>query len=116
MTTTAEFIKNAWKGETLEAMKNFIRIPSKSSAFEADWEVRGELLRAVRQAETWGHQRFPEGIFDVLQKPGIPPALYIDLPAFGGHTGRPVFFYGHFDKQPETQGWSEGLGFLFALL
>ena len=42
MTTTAEFIKNAWKGETLEAMKNFIRIPSKSSAFEADWEVRGE--------------------------------------------------------------------------
>ena len=35
MTTTAEFIKNAWKGETLEAMKNFIRIPSKSSAFEA---------------------------------------------------------------------------------
>ena len=65
MTTTAEFIKNAWKGETLEAMKNFIRIPSKSSAFEADWEVRGELLRAVRQAESWGHQRFPEGIFDV---------------------------------------------------
>lgn len=110
MTTTAEFIKNAWKGETLEAMKNFIRIPSKSSAFEADWEVRGELLRAVRQAESWGHQRFPEGIFDVLQKPCVPPALYIDLPAFGGHTGRPVFFYGHFDKQPETQGWSEGLG------
>ena len=109
MTTTAEFIKNAWKGETLEAMKNFIRIPSKSSAFEADWEVRGELLRAVRQAESWGHQRFPEGIFDVLQKPCIPPALYIDLPAFGDHTGRPVFFYGHFDKQPETQGWSEGL-------
>ena len=81
MTTTAEFIKNAWKGETLEAMKNFIRIPSKSSAFEADWEVRGELLRAVRQAESWGHQRFPEGIFDVLQKPCIPPALYIDLPS-----------------------------------
>lgn len=45
MTTTAEFIKNAWKGETLEAMKNFIRIPSKSSAFEADWEVRGERAK-----------------------------------------------------------------------
>lgn len=44
------------------------------------------------------------------RNPVFPPALYIDLPAFGGHTGRPVFFYGHFDKQPETQGWSEGLG------
>lgn len=48
MTTTAEFIKNAWKGETLEAMKNFIRIPSKSSAFEADWEVRGERVKLKR--------------------------------------------------------------------
>ena len=71
MTTTAEFIKNAWKGETLEAMKNFIRIPSKSSAFEADWEVRGELLRAVRQAESWGHQRFPEGMYS--RNPVFPP-------------------------------------------
>ena len=110
MTSTAQFIHDAWAGETLEAMKNFIRIPSKSSAFDADWESRGELLRAVRQAQTWGRERFPEGVFDVLEKPGIPPALFIDLPASGGHSGRPVFFYGHFDKQPETQGWSEGLG------
>ena len=65
MTTTAEFIKNAWKGETLEAMKNFIRIPSKSSAFEADWEVRGELLRAVRQAESsTNSQKLKDGVKD----------------------------------------------------
>ena len=110
MTTIRQFVENAWAGETLEALKNFVRIPSKSTAFDADWEKRGELLRAVTEAAAWGGEHFPEGTFDILRKPGIPPALFIDLPATGGHTGRPVFFYGHFDKQPETEGWAEGLG------
>ncbi len=52
--------------------------------------MRGELLRAVRQAESWGHQRFPEESLMYSRNP-VFPALYIDLPAFGGHTGRPVF-------------------------
>lgn len=48
-----------------------------------------------------GEKRFPSGTFEILSKPGVTPALFIDLPASNGHTGRPVFFYGHFDKQPE---------------
>lgn len=106
---TKEFIHKAWSGETLDALKDFIRLPSKSAAFDADWEAHGLLLKAVQQAANWGSQRFPLGTFDVLSRPGITPALFIDLPATGGHTGRPVFFYGHFDKQPETEGWSDGL-------
>lgn len=108
--TTQEFIRSAWRGETLDALKAFIRIPSKSSAFDADWEKHGFLLKAVEDAAAWGRERFPEGLFEVMKKPGITPALFMDLPASGGHTGRPVFVYGHFDKQPETSGWSEGLG------
>lgn len=107
---TKEFIHNAWSGETLDALKDFIRLPSKSAAFDADWEAHGLLLKAIQQAATWGTQRFPQGTFDILSRPGITPALFIDLPATGGHTGSPVFFYGHFDKQPETEGWSEDLG------
>lgn len=110
MNATHDFIQAAWQGDTLEALKRFITIPCKSSAFDADWEARGELLRAVREAAAWGAERFPQGKFQTLRKPGIPPALFMDLPAAGGHTGRPFFFYGHFDKQPETQGWDEGLG------
>lgn len=108
--TIQEYIRQAWRGETLDALKAFIRIPAKSSAFDADWERSGFLLRAIEEAARWGRERFPAGTFDVLSRPGVTPALFIDLPATGGHSGRPVFFYGHFDKQPETEGWSEGLG------
>lgn len=110
MTTTKEYIQRAWSGETLDAMKAFIRIPSKSSAFDKEWEKHGYLLKAIEDAAQWGKARFPDGTFDILSKPGVTPALFIDIPAFKGHNGRPVFFYGHFDKQPETIGWSEGLG------
>lgn len=110
MMTLKEYIHHAWAGETLDAMKAFIRIPSKSSAFDAEWEKHGFLLEAVKDAAQWGKKRFPTGTFEILSKPGVTPALFIDLPATNGHAGRPVFFYGHFDKQPETIGWSEGLG------
>lgn len=110
MATLQEFIHEAWTGSTLEGLERFIRVPAKSTAFDADWEKHGYLLQAVKEAAEWGRARFPEGVFEVLQKPGIPPALYVDIPATGGHKGRPAFFYGHLDKQPETEGWSEGLG------
>ena len=92
MTTLKEYIHHAWEGETLDAMKAFIRIPSKSSAFDAEWEKHGFLLEAVKDAAQWGKKRFPSGTFEILSKPGVTPALFIDLPASDGHTGRPVFF------------------------
>lgn len=105
-----EFIHDAWRGDTLEALKAFIRLPSKSASFDEDWDRNGWLLKDVREAAAWGAGRFPSGTFEILNRPGITPALFIDLPATRGHSGRPVFFYGHFDKQPETEGWSAGLG------
>ncbi|MDO5530417.1 M20/M25/M40 family metallo-hydrolase [Sutterella sp.] len=110
MTTATEFIRDAWKGETLEALKEFIRIPSKSQSFDSNWEANGYLRAALEQAAAWGAKRFPAGTFDIISKPGIAPALFIDLPATGGHDGRPFFLYGHLDKQPETEGWREGFG------
>lgn len=90
--TLKEYIHHAWAGETLDAMKAFIRIPSKSSAFDAEWEKHGFLLEAVKDAAQWGKKRFPTGTFEILSKPGVTPALFIDLPATNGHAGRPVFF------------------------
>lgn len=104
-----EFIQAAWSGETLEALSAFVRIPSKSTAFDSEWEKHGYLLQALKEAATWGKERFANGRFEILQHKGCPPALFIDIPATNSHNGRPAFFYGHFDKQPETEGWAEGL-------
>lgn len=110
MDRISEIIEASWRGETLEALKAFVRLPSKNRVFDPDWEKNGWLVRAVEDAARWGRQRFPKGRFEMHYRPGLTPVLVVDLPAEGDHTGRPAFFYGHFDKQPETEGWAEGLG------
>lgn len=94
--------------EALPALMQFIRIPSKSRFCDPDWERNGQLVRALREGAQWGEKLFPEGVFEILTLPGKTPALFFDIPA-ENHDGRPAFFYGHFDKQPEAEGWSEGL-------
>ena len=94
--------------EALPAIMQFIRIPSKSRFCDPDWERNGQLVRALREGAQWGEKLFPEGVFEILTLPGKTPALFFDIPA-ENHDGRPAFFYGHFDKQPEAEGWSEGL-------
>ncbi|EJW97772.1 M20/M25/M40 family peptidase [gut metagenome] len=58
-----------------------------------------------------GKKNLMNGTFEIIQVPGKTPALFVDIPAFKKHTGKPAFYYGHFDKQPETlDGWNKGLG------
>ncbi len=105
-----QYIKDAWSGDTLEALSRFVSIPAKSKDFDKAWAEHGELMRALVEGRTWALKHFPNATFEILSLPGIPPALFFDIAATEGHDGDPVLFYGHFDKQPETEGWSEGLG------
>ena len=42
-----ESIHRAWMGDTLEGLKDFIRIPAKSRAFNPNWESDGILKRTL---------------------------------------------------------------------
>ncbi len=110
-TSVYQSIERAWANETLDAMKQFIRLPSKSRNFDKDWEAHGYLLQALKDAADFGKKYIPNGTFEIIQTPGKTPALFVDIPAFKNHKGKPAFYYGHFDKQPETlDGWYEGFG------
>lgn len=105
-----ESIHRAWAGNTLEGLKNFIRIPAKSRAYNPEWETNGILKYTLEASSDWARQLLPNAEFEIIEKPSIPPALFIRIPATGNHSGKPAFFYGHLDKQPETEGWHDGLG------
>ena len=105
-----KYIENAWQTKTLEALKDFVRLPAKSRDFDPDWEQNGVLLQALETAADWGRKMIPNGRFEIISAPTLTPALFVDIPATSNHAGRPAFFYGHFDKQPETEGWEPGLG------
>lgn len=105
-----QFIHQAWHNDTLQALKEFIKLPCKSKDFDPKWEQNKLLLVALEQAQKWGEKALSNASFEVVQLPGLPPVLFFDIPATGKYQNQTILFYGHFDKQPETQGWMEGLG------
>ena len=46
-------------------------------------------------------------VLDVLQIPDRTPVICVEIP---GHSPDTVLLYGHLDKQPPMEGWTEGLG------
>ena len=103
----SNLIERHWEDDTLDALIDFVRLPAKSPAFDADWEQHGFLKTACQKAALWGQKRFPHAVFEVLQAPGKTPCLFFDIPAQGKSSADTAFFYGHLDKQPESSGWTK---------
>jgi acetylornithine deacetylase/succinyl-diaminopimelate desuccinylase-like protein len=66
------------------------------------------MERAVALVAEWCAARKVPGLtVEVIRLPGRTPLLWLEAPGEGDGT---VLLYGHVDKQPEMEGWSEGLG------
>ena len=108
-----ETISALWERHSLPALQTFVSRKSLSPGFDPDWQENGILSLVCREAAEFGKQFFPKGDFEVLEEKGRSPCLFFSIPGAGGSprdTSRTVFFYGHLDKQPPANGWSEGLG------
>lgn len=107
-----EFSERVWENEIIPALFDYIRIPNRSPAFDADWAKAGHMDRAVELIENWCRQQPIEGLtVEVIRlndEKGRPrtPLIYMEIPGTGDDT---VLMYGHLDKQPEMTGWREGL-------
>jgi acetylornithine deacetylase/succinyl-diaminopimelate desuccinylase-like protein len=105
---TARFVAQAFEEEILPALARYVAIPCKSPLFDADWRAHGHLHRAVALVESWCRSRPIPGLaVEVVELPGRTPVLWMEVP---GQVPGGVLLYGHLDKQPEMEGWREGLG------
>lgn len=100
-----EQIREMLRGKTLQALCEFVNLPAKSSDFDPNWREHGYLQLACEKAAQWAKPLFPEATFEVLTHDNHTPALFFDIPATDDQIGT-TLFYGHFDKQPEAQGWT----------
>ncbi|MEM9381560.1 MAG: M20/M25/M40 family metallo-hydrolase [Planctomycetota bacterium] len=108
-----EHVAANWRDSILPALRDFVRIPAKSPAFDPDWAANGYLDRAVELAAEWARARAIEGIqVEVVRLGGLTPTLYVEVPAFAQDAadGDTVLLYGHLDKQPEVTGWDGNKG------
>ncbi len=105
------FIDQAWT-TALPTLMEYISVPARSPMFDADWQASGHLARAAALLEEWARAQAVRGMtVELISPPGLTPVLFIEVAATRPDLAdRTVLLYGHMDKQPEMEPWSEGLG------
>jgi acetylornithine deacetylase/succinyl-diaminopimelate desuccinylase-like protein len=105
------FVDRAFEGDIVPQLFDYIRIPNKSPAFDADWERAGHMERAVQLIVDWCKAQPIDGLqVKVHRLPGRTPLIFMEAPGSAGDTDDCVVLYGHLDKQPEMTGWLPSLG------
>jgi acetylornithine deacetylase/succinyl-diaminopimelate desuccinylase-like protein len=108
---TTDFVESAWQSSIVPALTEYIRIPNKSPAYDADWQKHGHMEKAVKLIEGWCRSREIEGMkLEVVRLPDRTPVIFMEIPGSAGASNDTVLLYGHLDKQPEMTGWNPGLG------
>ena len=101
-----DFVDQYWEKEALPALIEFGKIPNVSPAFDAAWEEHGHMQKAATLLAEWVKERGVADTVEIMNLPGRTPLIFIEVNPSGSET---VLMYGHFDKQPELDGWREGL-------
>ncbi len=108
------YVDQRWSQSIVPALKEYIRIPNKSPAFDPDWEANGHMQAAVELLHEWAASSPLQGFHqEIVTLPGRTPVLFAAIEATNGRNDEDaptVLLYGHYDKQPEFDGWEEGLG------
>lgn len=96
-----------WDESILAELKEYIRIPNKSVAFDPEWRAHGHMDRVVERFVRWARAQNLRGMtVEVVRLDGRTPLIFIDVP---GDSADCILLYGHLDKQPEMSGWRAGL-------
>jgi acetylornithine deacetylase/succinyl-diaminopimelate desuccinylase-like protein len=101
-------VTRVFQDSALPALERYIAIPNRSPLFDPDWVAAGHMERAVELVSSWCAARQIPGLrVEVVRLPGRTPLILLEAPGEGDET---VLLYGHLDKQPEMEGWADGLG------
>ena len=101
-------INNFWDTNIIPTLTEYIKIPNKSPAFDPNWKKNGHMNDVLNLAKKWVEKFQPEGSTIHIDEGGDrTPMLIVEIP--GEREGN-VLMYGHLDKQPEMEGWKDGLG------
>jgi acetylornithine deacetylase/succinyl-diaminopimelate desuccinylase-like protein len=110
--TAQKFIDDLWTDSIVPELVEYIKIPAKSPAFDADWAANGYLEAAVQQIFSWCKAQDVNGMtLEITRLEGRTPLIFMEIPAQGNAShDDTILMYGHLDKQPEMIGWADGLG------
>ncbi|MGA2836532.1 MAG: M20/M25/M40 family metallo-hydrolase [Acidimicrobiales bacterium] len=103
--------RDRWRADVLPLLVEFARIPNQSPAYDPGWEAAGHMDEAADLIAAWAERRdLPGSTVEVVHLPGLTPTVLVEVPATDAGATGTVLVYGHYDKQPPFDGWSEGRG------
>jgi acetylornithine deacetylase/succinyl-diaminopimelate desuccinylase-like protein len=104
---TESFVNGMWDDSIIPELCDYIEVPNKSPMFDPDWEKHGYMDQAVEMLEKWCLAQPIKGMTtEVIRLEGRTPILFMEIP---GDSDDVVLLYGHYDKQPEFEGWDDDL-------
>lgn len=106
-------VSQTWDDDLIGQLSDYIEIPAKSPAFDANWAQAGYLNQVVERTAAWIQAQKVAGLtLEIIRLPGRTPVLFFDVASTRPQSAnsQTVFMYGHLDKQPEFDGWRNGLG------
>jgi acetylornithine deacetylase/succinyl-diaminopimelate desuccinylase-like protein len=106
-------VSQAWDSDIVSQLSDYIAIPAKSPAFDADWAQHGHIDQVVQRAADWVLAQKVAGLtLEVIRLPNRTPVLFFEVAATrpSDAQSETVLMYGHLDKQPEFSGWRNDLG------
>ncbi len=102
-----DFTARVWDESIVPTLCDYIRIPNKSPSFDPQWEQHGHMDEAAELLAQWCRKQPVKGMsVEIVRLKGRTPVLFIEVEGSNDDT---VLLYGHLDKQPEFDGWSNGL-------
>mmetsp|Transcript_1951 Transcript_1951/g.1412 ORF Transcript_1951/g.1412 Transcript_1951/m.1412 type:complete len:250 (+) Transcript_1951:16-765(+) len=106
-----EYISSVFYTEYLDALKEAVRIPSLSPAYDPEWQQNKNLMKQADHMKAFFEKAALQGAsMTVLQDEGRSPFLIVNIEPFDGtsstaNSPHSVLLYGHLDKQPVGEGW-----------
>ena len=107
------FVDGLWDASIVPELVEYIKIPNKSPAYDADWAEHGYMEQAVEQIAAWCSAREIPGLtLEIVRLEGRTPVIYMEVPAQGAQSDDTVLLYGHFDKATGDDRVARGSGSL----
>src|SRR3546814_1953129 len=93
------FVDEKWDSQIIPALTDYIAVPAKSPAFDADWAKNAYIDKVVRDAAQWVDAQKVAGLkLEVLRLPGRTPVIYFEVPATRKDNGDTVLMYGQIGR------------------
>ena len=105
------YVDQLFEKVTLPGIMDYIRVPNCSPNYDPQWNINGKQEKAAIFISNWVmNQNLKNLKLNIYKEQNRTPFIFIEVTPTRTGDNRNIVMYGHFDKQPELSGWSEGLG------